>query len=64
MSGRRRLLRLLDRLTFFLPGGPPVGPDATVVPDPQDPRASLEARRARRLLWSHSYRKRGKGGFR
>ncbi len=64
MSRRRRLLSVLDRLTSFLPGPPTTRPDPSVVPDPDDPRASVETRQARRRLWSHKYRKRGKGGFR
>ena len=64
MPTRRRLLRLLDRLTSFVPGPPTMDPDPTAVPDPDDPRADAETRIARRRLWSHKYRKRGKGGFR
>ena len=64
MGTKQRLLRLLDRLMSFVPGPPSMGPDPSVVPDPDDPHADVETRQARRRLWSHKYRKRGKGGFR
>lgn len=64
MPRRRQLLHLLDRLTPFLPAPPTTRPDPSVVPDPDDPRADVATRVARRRLWSHKYRKRGKGGFR
>ena len=64
MSTKRRLLHLLDRLSSFVPGPPTMGPDPSSVPDPNDPHVSVETRIARRRLWSHKYRKRGRGGFR
>ena len=53
MSRRSQFLRLLERLTSFVPGPPSMRPDA-----------SVETRRARHRLWSHKYRKRGKGSVR
>jgi len=64
MSRRRRLLTLLDRLTAFVPGPPSMRPDPSTVPDADDTRATPTSRRARRRLWSLTYEKRGKGGYR
>ena len=64
MPKKRQLWHLLDRLTSFLPEPPTHRPDPSVVPDPDDPRADLETRVARRRLWSHKYETKGKGGRR
>lgn len=64
MADRARLVRLLDRLTGFIPGPPAQRPDVRSVPDADDPRVSPETRRARRQLWRQKYEKAGKGGYR
>jgi hypothetical protein len=64
MARRRSLLRLLDLLTSFLPGGPDEGSLPASVPDPDEPGISPEARVARRRLLLKRYEKEGRGSVR